>query len=138
MLNLNRSQKSYLSKGGSRDSPRIPPLATSLAVNNQFANVGPKLAKSIEIRQDDDQLLHLINRVDETVFQFKYVSESTVSDNNQKLKQGKATGPDKIATGILKDAVHLVSKRLKMIFNSSPRHEILPGKLESSTSDTNL
>ena len=43
-----------------------------------------------------------------------------------KLKNGKAAGPDKVSTTIIKDVGDLVSKPLTMIFNSSLMYGVFP------------
>ena len=75
--------------------------------NGHFVNVGPRLARRIEVKPGDDPLCHLNNPTEETVFQFKHVNERKVLKYIQNLKQGKSADPDKIPTAILKDAADL-------------------------------
>ena len=98
------------------------------ALNSHFVNVGPRLARRIEVKLGDDPLCHFHNRTEETIFQFKHVNESTVLEYIQNLKQGKSAGPDKIPTTILKDAADFICKPLTMIFNSSSKLGTFPDR----------
>ncbi len=57
---------------------------------------------------------------------FKPVEGTYVQQAIKQLKNGKASGPDKINNRIIKDAVDFIWKPLTMIFNSSLKHCIFP------------
>ena len=105
------------------DSKRITNI-----LNGHFVNVGPRLARGIEVKPGDDPLCHLNNPTEETVFQFKHVNERKVLKYIQNLKQGKSAGPDKIPTAVLQDPAEFLCKPPTMIFNRP---------LENSTNYTN-
>ena len=56
----------------------------------------------------------------------KSVDETYMANAIRKLTNGKAAGPDKVSTTIIKDVGDLVSKPLTMIFNSSLMGGVLP------------
>ena len=55
---------------------------------------------------------------------FKTVENSFLMNAIKQLKNGKAAGPDKVPTKIVKDVDDLVSKPLSMIFKSSVENGI--------------
>ena len=57
---------------------------------------------------------------------FNLVSDIFILNSIKQLKYGKAPGPDKIPTMLIKDAGEVICKPLAMIFNSSLRHGIFP------------
>ena len=48
---------------------------------------------------------------------FKTINETRMHNAIENLENGKAAGPDKIQTTIIKDVGDLITKPLKMIFN---------------------
>ena len=94
------------------------------AINHHFVSVGPKLAEKIASKQGDDCLRYINSESNEKVF--KYVEETYMANAIRKLKNGKAAGPDKVSTTIIKDVGDLVSKPLSMIFNSSLMGGVCP------------
>ena len=57
---------------------------------------------------------------------FNPVNDTFILNSIKQLKNGKAPGPDKIPTKLIKDAGEGICKPLAMIFNSSFRHGIFP------------
>ena len=58
--------------------------------------------------------------------EFKTVDDVFILNAIKQLKNGKAAGPDKVPTTIVKDVGDLVSKPLSMIFNSSLANGMFP------------
>ena len=57
---------------------------------------------------------------------FKTINETYMHNAIKNLKNGKAAGPDKIPTTIIKDVGDIITKPLTMIFNSSLRNGVFP------------
>ena len=57
---------------------------------------------------------------------FKTIDETYTDNVIRKLKNGKASGPDKVPTTIIKDVGDLIAKLLTMIFNSSLMNGVFP------------
>ena len=94
------------------------------ALNHHFVTVGPKLAGKIEQRTNDDPLNYVVKQ--SSVKKFNLVSDIFILNSIKQLKNGKAPGPDKIPTMLIKDAGEVICKPLAMIFNSSLWHGIFP------------
>ncbi len=58
--------------------------------------------------------------------EFKNIGDICLLNAVKILKNGKAPGPDKLPTTIVKDLADLISKPLSMIFNSSFAIRIFP------------
>ena len=54
------------------------------------------------------------------------VDQETTLTAIKQLKNGKASGPDKIPTTLVKDAAEYISQALMMIFNTSLKSGIFP------------
>lgn len=94
------------------------------ALNQHFVSVGPNLAKKIVSKPGDDCLQNIKPELKE--MEFKTVDDVFILNAIKQLKSGKAAGPDKVPTAIVKDVGDLVSKPLMMIFNSSLKNGIFP------------
>ena len=94
------------------------------ALNHHFVSVGPKLASKIEQNASNDPLKHIDN--EPNTMRLTPVDDNYVPKAIRQLKNGKAPGPDKIPTMLIKDAADLICKPLKMVFNSSLRKGIFP------------
>ena len=57
---------------------------------------------------------------------FVPVDETYVLNAIKQLKNGKAPGPDKISTKLIKDAADFIWKPLTMVFNSSLKYGVFP------------
>ena len=90
------------------------------ALNHHFTSIGPKLAIKLESRPDDDSLKHI--NVQQNKMIFVHIDETYVLNAIKQLKNGKATGPDKISTTLIKDAADFIWKPLTMTFNSSLKY----------------
>ena len=86
--------------------------------------MGPKLAGQIEQNSNDDPLKHITQ--EESSISVTPVDCNYVHKAIQKLKNGKAPGPDKIPIMLIKDVIDLASQPLTMIFNSSLRKGVFP------------
>ena len=93
-------------------------------MNHYFALVGPKLAEKISSKPDDDCLCYITTK--SNVMAFKTIDETYTDNVIRKLKNGKASGPDKVLTTIIKDVGDLIAKPLTMIFNSSLMNGVFP------------
>ena len=90
-------------------------------LNRHFVLVGTNLAKKIVSRPGDDCLQNI--KTKQKVMKFKIIDSSFILNALKELKNGKAAGPDKVPTKIVKDVGDLVSKPLVMVFNSSLEKE---------------
>ena len=57
---------------------------------------------------------------------FKTINETYMHNAIKNLKNGRAAGPDKIPTAIIKDIRDIITKSLPMIFNSSITNGVFP------------
>ena len=94
------------------------------AMNRHFALVGPKLAEKITSKPDGDCLCYITP--ESSVMTFKTINETYMHNAIKNLKNGKAAGPDKIPTTIIKDVGGLITKQLTMSFNSSLTNGVFP------------
>ena len=94
------------------------------ALNHHFTTIGPKLASKLESRSDDDSLKHI--NAQQNKMMFVPVDETYVLNAIKQLKNGKAPGPDKISTKLIKDAADFIWKPLTMVFNSSLKYGVFP------------
>ena len=86
--------------------------------------MGTNLAKKI-VSRPGDYCLQNIKR-EQNVMKFKIIDSSFILNAIKQLKNGKAAGPDKVPTKIVKDVCDLVSRPLLMIINSSLEKGIFP------------
>ena len=96
----------------------------AVALNHHFTTIGPKLASKLESRSDDDPLKHI--NAQQNKMMFVPVDETYVLNAIKQLKNGKAPGPDKISTKLIKDAAAFIWKPLTMVFNSSLKYGVFP------------
>ena len=94
------------------------------ALNHHFTTIGPKLASKLESRSDDDSLKYI--NAQQNKMMFVPVDETYVLNAIKQLKNGKAPGPDKISTKLIKDAADFIWKPLTMVFNSSLKYGVFP------------
>ena len=92
-------------------------LQISEAFNKHFTTDGPKLAEIIVSHPSDDPLNYLENEVNNARFTLQTVSVEYVELDTRALN--KSSCADRIPVQIPKDAVHLVSKPLALIYNAS-------------------
>ena len=78
----------------------------------------------IEQWTNDDPLKYVVKQ--SSVIKFNLVSDIFILNSIKQLKNGKAPGPDKIPTMLIKDAGEVICEPLAMIFNSSLLHGIFP------------
>ena len=93
-------------------------------LNRHFVSVGTNLAKKIVSRPGDDCLQNI--KTEQKVMKFKIIDSSFILNAIKQLKNGKAAGPVRVPTKIVKDVGDLVSKPLSMVFNSSLEKGIFP------------
>ena len=94
------------------------------ALNQHFVSVGPNLAKKITAKPGDDCLQNIT--LEQKEITFKTVSSMHIVNEINKLRIGKAAGPDNIPITVVRDVGDLVAKPLAMIFNSSLENGIFP------------
>ena len=92
---------------------------------NQHRVSGPKLTEKIKTTPNDNPLIH-IKPNDSATLILKPVTNSQVLKSLKQLKKGKACGPDKIPTTLVKDAANFISYPLTLIYNSSIKNVIFP------------
>ena len=95
------------------------------ALNMHFVSVGPKLAENITSKKSDNPLKYIKSN-DSATFFLKPVTSFQVLMCLNQLKNGKACGPDKIPTTLVKDAANYISYPLTLIYNSSMKNGIFP------------
>ncbi len=95
------------------------------AFNGHFVSVGPELAQKIESKAGDDPIKHIPQNI-QSRFSFKEITLDRVLFSLKQLKSGKASGPDKIPTTLVKDASEQIALPLAMIFNASLENGIFP------------
>ena len=93
-------------------------------MNRHFALGGPKLADKITSKPDDDCLYYITP--ESNAMTFNTINETYIYNAIKNLKNGKAAGPDKIPTTIIKDVGDIITKPLTMIFNSSLMNGVFP------------
>ena len=94
------------------------------ALNRHFVSVGTNLAKKIISKPDDDCLKYVVsvnNKMTLNTINTKYVLDAI-----GRLKNGKASGPDKITIKLAKDAAKFIAYPIMCIFNSSITNGIFP------------
>ena len=96
------------------------------ALNRHFVEMGSNLAKTIVSKPCDVSYCFQNTKPVQNVMKFKTVVSSFILNAINQLKNGKAAGPDKVPTAIVKDVGDLVSKPLSMIFNSSLEKGVFP------------
>ena len=102
------------------------PFQISEAFSKHFTTVGPKLAEEVIRLPLDDRLRYLRNEVNNAGFELETVSVAYVKPAIRALNKSKSPGADRIPVEILKDAAHLVSKPLTLIYNASLEKVIFP------------
>ena len=88
-----------------------------------FASVGPKLVEKIASKQSDNPLKYITSNDSATVF-IKPVTSFQVLMCLDQLKNGKACGPDKIPSTLVKDAANFISYPFTLIYNSTMKNGI--------------
>ena len=101
-------------------------LQISEAFNKHFTTAGPKLAEKVISQPLDDPLRYLGNEINNARFKLEVVSVEYVERAIRALNKCKSPGADRTPFKILKDAVHLVSTPLTLIFNASLGKGIFP------------
>ena len=86
------------------------------SLNHHFVTVGPKLASKLESKPDDDSLKHISYQQNAMIF--VPIADAYVQNAIRQLKIGKAPGPDKTSTTLIKDAADFIWKPLTTVFNS--------------------
>ena len=115
---LEKSSKSTMPASLNIEGRKLTKEGDTLeASNHHFVSVGPTLASKIEQNANDDPLKHVDNEPD--TMRLTQVDDNYVPKAIKQLKNGKAPGPDKIPTMLIKEAEDLICKPLTMFFNSS-------------------
>ena len=112
--NTNSDIPSSLELEGKR-STKEPDILEAL--NHHFTSIGPKLAQRIEVRSDDEWLQNITTEPNNMIL--GTIDENYILDAINQLKNGKASGPDKVSITIVKDVKDLIAKPLEIIFNDS-------------------
>ena len=94
------------------------------ALNHHCTTMGQKLASKLESRPDDDCLKHI--NIQQNKIMFVTIDEKYVLNATKQLKNGKAQGPHKVSTKLIKDAADFIWKPLTMVFNSSLKCGVFP------------
>ena len=88
------------------------------ALNQHFVTVGPRLAEELKSKSTDDPLRY-ISCSHPGVMNFRFLTSKEINNSIKQLKLGKASGPDHIPVGLVKDASEYISNPLSLIYNAS-------------------
>ena len=91
------------------------------ALKQHFVSVGSKLAEEIKTTPSDNPLKHIKPNDSGTL-----IKNSQVLKSLKQLQNGKACGPDKKPTTLVKDTANLISYPLTPIYNFSKKMEYSP------------
>ena len=94
------------------------------ALNQHFVTVGPKLAEKLESKNGDDPLIKINTQT--IILGFKLIDDAYVLNAIYKLKNGKAPGPDRVSTRLVKDSGDFIWKPLTLIYNVSMETGVFP------------
>ena len=87
------------------------------ALNHHFVSVGTHLDKKITSRPDDDCIKFVVSVNNQMTL--NTINMKNVIDAIGQLKNGKASGPDKVTIKLEKDAAKSIAYPIMCIFNSS-------------------
>ena len=105
------------------------PLHIANAFNNFFANIGPRLAQTIQYNGHKNVSSFLLQRVMFS-FEFDVVTEDTVGKYIDKLAPKTSCGYDDISTKLLKRIKDIILEYLTVIINQSLMTGIFPDRLK--------
>ncbi len=105
------------------------PIEIATQFNKYFANIGPKLASSIQHNGKDFSFYLNENHTASTFF-FKPTDEEEICTLIAKLGNGKSAGHDDIKSDVVKQVSKEISIPLAMIFNLSLSTGIVPDDLK--------
>ena len=88
------------------------------AFNMHFVSVGPNLADEIKTKSTDETFAKISDN-HSTITNFKTVDTRQILVALTGLKNGKASGPDKIPVRLAKDASEFIALPFAVIYNSS-------------------
>ena len=95
-------------------------------LNEHFVNIGPELAKKLEVNTDDGPIKYLNSVNANHKYSFKIISEESMLTSLMMLKSGEEPGSDGVSTNLVKDAAKSIAKPLVMIFNASLAKGLVP------------
>ena len=98
--------------------------------NDFFINIGPNLAKQINIDGKPKFESYLRKQTIRTTFEFKLISEETTTKIINSFKPLKSAGIDNISGILLKFCRDLIAKPITAIINQSLTTGIFPNKLK--------
>ena len=98
--------------------------------NQHFVSVGEKLAGEITAPVNDTSFYLSKNKVSNANFKFKKIQPSQVYRLLSSLKNGKASGIDKIPNRILKQSKDIITPALTEMFNIFIQFNIFPDDLK--------
>ncbi len=85
---------------------------------NTLFKLFPKLAEEIRTKLNAGPLAHICAN-DSAILNFKMVDIPFIFGALTELKNGKASGPDRITVGLVRDASEIIALLLTLIYNSS-------------------
>ena len=98
--------------------------------NQHFVSIGEKLAGKISAPVNDRSLYLSKNKASNTNFKSKKIQPSQVYRLSSGLKNGKASGIDKIPNRILKQSKDIITPALTEMFNIFIKFNIFPDDLK--------
>ena len=95
------------------------------ALNHHFVSVGTNLARKITSKPDDDCLKYVVSVDDKTTL--NTIDTKYVLDAIGRLKNGKASGADKVTIKLVKDAAKFIAYPIISISSSTIMNVVFPG-----------
>ena len=121
---LNKDMQSTVLSNINEDGKVLIKDSDMLEALNHFVSVGTNLAKKIISKPDDDCLKYVVSVNNKRTL--NTINTKYVLDAIGRLKNGKASGPDKVAIKLAKDAAKFIAYPIMCIFNSSIKNGIFP------------
>ena len=122
---LNKDKQSTVLSNINKDGKVLTKDSDMLeALNHHFVSGGTNLAKTITTKPDDDCLKHVVagnSKLTSKTIDIKYVLDAI-----GRLKNGKASGPDKVTINLVKDAAKFIAYPIMSIINSSIANGVFP------------
>ena len=101
------------------------------ALDHHFGSVGTNLPRKITSTPDDDCLKYVVSV--NSKMTLNTIDKKYSLDAIGRLKNGKASGPDKVTINLVEDATNIIAYPIMCIFNSSITNGVLPDVWKSAS-----